>query len=75
MSKHDGIDTYDENGITQLLYAVFRGDPAEVQSVLEQGADCNKPQRDDSTATPLWHAEEDFGLVEIAELLRRYGAR
>lgn len=75
MSKHDGIDAYDEYGTTQLLYSVFRGDTAKVQSLLEQGADCNRPQRDDSTATPLWHAEEDFGQVEIAELLRRYGAR
>lgn len=74
MPENNLTDEYDENGMTPLLYAVFRGDPAEVQSLLEQGADCNKPQRDDSTATPLWHAEEDFGLVEIAKLLRRYGA-
>lgn len=75
VSKNDGIDEYDENGMTQLLCAVFKGDVAEVQSLLELGADCNRPHRDDATATPLWHAEEDFGLFDIAKLLRRYGAR
>lgn len=74
MPEHDEIDAYDANGMTRLLYAVFSGDCAQVKSLLDQGADCNRPHRDDLTATPLWHAEEDFGLVEIAKLLRRYGA-
>lgn len=73
--KSQSIDAYDENGMTQLLYAVFTGDLTRVQELLQQGADFNKPQRDDPTATPLWHAEEDFGLLEVAQLLRAKGAR
>jgi ankyrin repeat protein len=74
MTKLEAINAYDENGMTPLLYAVFSGDLIGVRELLEQGADCNKPQRDDPTATPLWHAEEDFGLVEIAKVLRASGA-
>lgn len=61
--------------MTQLLYAVFAGDLVRVQALLKQGADGNRPHRDDPTATPLWHAEEDFGLLEIAQALRHNGAR
>lgn len=75
MSKLSSIDDYDENGITPLLYAVFRGDLDSVQSLLNDGANPSKPQRDDAMATPLWHAAEDFGLTEIGKLLRAYGAR
>jgi ankyrin repeat protein len=66
------LDEWDDLGMTQLLYAVVRGDREEVKSLLERGADPNRPnQRGD---TPLWHAEDDFGLTEIAALLRQYGA-
>ena len=75
MIKSKSIDAYDENGMTLLLCAVFAGDLTRVQELLQHGADCNKPQRDDPTATPLWHAEEDFGLLKVAQLLRVKGAR
>jgi hypothetical protein len=39
------------------------------------GADPNLPREDDKTATPLWHARDDFGLHEIAALLLKAGAR
>jgi hypothetical protein len=40
--------------------------------LLESGADPNaKPNRSDS---PLWSAEDDWGFIEIAELLRAHGA-
>jgi ankyrin repeat protein len=75
LKNNESIDGYDKLGMTPLLYAVFKGDLAAVKALLIQGADCNKPQRDDSTATPLWHAQEDFGLMEIADLLRTHGAK
>ena len=60
-------------GMTPLLSAVFRGDIDAVRLLLESGADPNvRPNPSDS---PLWHAEDDFGLTEIAELLRSYGAK
>jgi len=59
-------------GMTPLLSAVFRADIDAVRLLLESGADPNvRPNPSDS---PLWHAEDDFGLLEIAELLKSYGA-
>jgi ankyrin repeat protein len=59
--------------MTPLLWAIFRGDIEAVRMLLEHGADPNvRPNAEDS---PLWHAEEDFGLMEIAALLRSYGAK
>jgi len=58
--------------MTPLLWAIFRGDIEAVRLLLESGADPNvRPNPSDS---PLWHAEDDFGLTAIAELLRAYGA-
>ena len=60
-------------GMTPLLWAIFRGDIDAVRLLLESGADPNvRPNPSDS---PLWHAEDDFGLTSIAELLKLYGAR
>lgn len=75
MNKSELIDAYDELGMTQLLSAVFVGDVATVMELLQRGANPNKHQRDDPTATPLWHAEDDFGLIEVVQVLRAYGAR
>ncbi|KAB8057099.1 hypothetical protein GCN74_22195 [Janthinobacterium sp. FT14W] len=75
MSKCELIDAYDDLGMTELLYAVFIGDLAKVQELLQQGANPHKPHRDAPAATPLWHAEEDFGLFEVAQALRAHGAR
>lgn len=59
-------------GMTPLLSAVFRGDLEAVRLLLEHGADANL--RSELDCSPLWHAEDDFGLFEIAELLKSHGA-
>ena len=66
------LDTWDANGMTPLLNAIFVGDTEKVQRLLEMGADPNRPSN--IGGTPLWHAEDDFGLIEIAKLLRQHGA-
>jgi ankyrin repeat protein len=66
------LDASDANGMTPLLNAIFIGDTEKVQRLLEMGADPNRPSS--TGETPLWHAEEDFGLAEIARLLRQHGA-
>ena len=61
--------------MTPLLYAVYRGDLEAVRILLELGADPNfNPCPKDFSHVPLWHAEDDFGLWEIARLLRSFGA-
>jgi ankyrin repeat protein len=66
------LDEFDDFRMTPLLWAIMRGDISAVKILLEAGADPNvKPNPDDS---PLWSAEDDFGLMEIAALLRSYGA-
>ena len=60
------------DGMTPLLWAIMRGDLEAVRLLLESGADPNvRPNQSDS---PLWSAEDDFGFLEIAELLKSYGA-
>lgn len=66
------LDEWDDAGMTPLLYAVFRGDVEEVRSLLDRGADPDRPNK--AGDAPLWHAEDDFGLTEIAALLRQRGA-
>lgn len=64
------------NGMTPLLSAVYRGDIEAVRILLSAGADPSfNPTPRDRSNTPLWHAEDDFGLMEIAKLLRSYGAQ
>jgi hypothetical protein len=55
-----------------LLTAIFQGNAAEVLRLLRAGADPNQPSS--LGDTPLRHAEDDFGLHEIAAILRSYGA-
>lgn len=69
------INLWDDLGMTPLLYAIFRGDTEAVELLLSAGADPNRSQQKDPSATPLWHASQDFGLDQIAELLLRFGAR
>jgi len=58
--------------MTPLLWAIMGRDIDAVRLLLESGANPNvRPNRTDS---PLWSAEDDFGLTEIAELLKSYGA-
>ena len=63
---------FDDFRMTPLLWAIMRGDITAVKLLLESGADPNtRPNPSDS---PLWSAEDDWGFVEIAALLRSYGA-
>ena len=58
--------------MTPLLWAIMGGNIDAVRLVLQSGADPNiRPNPSDS---PLWSAE-DFGLIEIANLLKSYGAK
>ena len=71
IASGDNLNGFD-GGLTPLLWAISRGDVDAVRLLLESGADPNvRPNPSDS---PLWHAEDDFGLTEIAELLKSYGA-
>jgi ankyrin repeat protein len=65
----DDVTAWDENGMTPLLSAVFIGDREAVRLLLSVGADPDRPSQDDPTDTPLWRARDDFGLLEIANLL------
>lgn len=63
---------FDDFRMTPLLWAIMRGDLDAVRMLLESGADPNvRPNPSDS---PLWSAEDDFGMADIAALLRTYGA-
>ena len=63
---------FDDFRMMPLLWAIMRGDIAAVKMLLEKGADPNvRPNPSDS---PLWSAEDDFGMAEIAALLRSHGA-
>ena len=65
-----------DSGMTPLLIAVYRGDEEMVRLLLQNGADPNlRPDPSDTSHTALWHAEDDFGLTAVAELLKAYGAK
>ena len=70
----DGADpnAMDPGCMAPLHYAVWRNDLDVAEILLKAGADPNLKTHDQ--ATPLWYAEDDFGLHEMATLLRRYGA-
>ena len=72
----DGADVNELSaGMTPLLIAVFRGDIDMVRLLLEKGADPNlRGNPMDASSCPLWHAEDDFGLIDIAKVLKSYGA-
>ena len=58
------LNEFDDFRMTPLLWAIMRGDIAAIRMLLESGADPNvRPNPSDS---PLWSAEDDFGLVETA---------
>jgi ankyrin repeat protein len=64
-----------DDGMTPLMFAVYRGDANAVRLLLDSGADPNlRPTPSDPAHSPLWHAEDDFGLTAIAELLKSHGA-
>jgi hypothetical protein len=67
------VKAKDENGSTALLWAVQTGCRADViRALLKAGADPNA--RAKGGATPLMFAEV-FGRTEIAEILRKGGAK
>jgi ankyrin repeat protein len=61
----------DTDGMTPLHWAMYGGYTEAAELLLKAGAD---PNSRCGGATPLWHAEDDFGLTEMACLLRAYGA-
>jgi ankyrin repeat protein len=61
----------DTDGMTALHWAVYGGYIEAVRLLLKAGAN---PNIRCLGTTPLWHAEDDFGLTDIAALLRSYGA-
>ena len=67
------LNEMDKQSMTPLLWAILRGDTEAVKILLESGADPNLTRH--PSGSPLWHAEDDFGFTEIAELLKSYGAR
>jgi ankyrin repeat protein len=71
----DDLDAWDHLGMTPLLYAAFRNDIDAVALLLRGEANPSRPNRDDHTCTPLWHARDDFGLFDIAAMLENAGAK
>jgi ankyrin repeat protein len=75
VSSIKDLNQVDETSMTPLLYAVYRGDVESCRILRKAGADPNfNPTPGDPLHTPVWHAELDFGLTEIAALLRSHGA-
>ena len=62
-----------QDGLAPLHWAIYRGDFEMVKLLLESGANPNVQTL--SGDSPLWHAEDDFGLTEIAELLKSGAAK
>ena len=65
---------FDDFRMTPLLWAIMRGDITAVKLLFENGAD---PTLTLGLIPPIllfWSAEDDWGFVEIAALLRSYGA-
>lgn len=62
----------DDQGMGPLHWAVYGGYHEITKILLENGANPNL--RKNSGETALLHAEDDFGLTEIAKLLRQFGA-
>ena len=58
--------------MSPLVWAVWGGDIELVELLCSRGADVD--QRVGTGETALWHAVDDFGLWEIAAVLRRHGA-
>jgi ankyrin repeat protein len=68
------LNEFDDFRMTPLLWAIMRGDIAAVRMLLERGADPNVMPNPSDSPFGARSAEDDFGLVEIAALLRSFGA-
>ena len=72
MAAGADLNEFDDFRMTPLLWAIMRGDISAAKMLLGSGTDPNvRPNPSDS---PLWSAEDDWGMVEIAALRRAYGA-
>jgi ankyrin repeat protein len=65
-------NSFDDLGMTPLVWAVYGGYVQIVEVLCCAGADVDL--RTWSGETALWHAEDGFGLYEIGAVLRQYGA-
>jgi ankyrin repeat protein len=61
----------DTDGMTPLHWAVYEGYVEVAELLLRAGTD---PNIRCWGTTPLWHAEDDFGMAEMATLLRSFKA-
>jgi hypothetical protein len=68
---HD-LNALDDLGMTPLHCAVYGGYAELVRVLLQAGADPNRMSSDRTPA--LWHAQDDFGMYDIAAILKSYGA-
>ena len=66
------LNEFDDCGMTPLLYSVYSGCDDLVLALLEKGCDPN--QADINGVSPLYFAVHEFEFVEIAKLLKRFGA-
>jgi ankyrin repeat protein len=67
------VNAQDAEGMSPLHWAVWGGQEDTVRLLLARGANPNMPSNEGEHATPYWHAAKDFGMPEIAELLREAG--
>ena len=67
------LDEIDGFGMAPLHWAVYGGYTEIVEILINAGADVNVKTKHGTTA--LWHAEDDFGLYDIAVLLHSVGAK
>jgi ankyrin repeat protein len=71
---HAGADPnqLDDMGMPPLMWAVYGGYSEIAERLCLSGANVNF--RQPTGETPLWHAEDDFGLWDVAAVLRWHGA-
>ena len=67
------LDKIDEFGMAPLHWAVMGGYAEIVAILIDAGANVNLKTKQGTSA--LWHAEDDFGLHDIAALLHAAGAK